>query len=88
LPSPLVTGLVRRGWVIGVGDTRLAIAQASFQGATWEVKPLAEVSRFEAHLQQVSGDLLYADEVRDLHLTAILARPLVSAEGLVAAARH
>ena len=80
------SGLARRGWVIGVDDARLAIARASFREAAWEVRALTEVSKFEAHLKQAAGDLFYADAVQDLHLTAILARPLRRAEALVAAA--
>lgn len=80
-------GWVRRPVVAGLGDTRLAIARASFGEASWEIRRLTALSKAGVRITGAAGDFEVAGVELDLHLTAVRARALLRAEAILSASR-
>jgi hypothetical protein len=81
--EPGARGLLRPGWIVGVGPSRLAIARASFGRSRWEMVPLSSLSTIDIRVTGAGGDLLLANEKLDLHITAISEGQLRAAEAIV-----
>jgi hypothetical protein len=55
--EPGARGFARRGVVIGLNETRLAIARSRFRNVSWEIMSLAELSKADVRVTGPGGDL-------------------------------